>query len=267
MQQATDYLLKVRSQLSSLVARYNITSHELGTVDDSCLLRDRWIQQRRALMLGLTTMQENFIVVIEHQRKRISKEPPLFQLCNYYMTFLEYVLKCFEHGERLLRAYPDVPKRKAEMGMLIESVGSSSTVIADTMSKVHEKEMSELRIAITSVKLFRNTVKLLRNRLRTGENMADSVPRLLPIVQAVMSQHRAAQEYQNCTSFGSSIYDTPTSSGNVAIGESTFKVRWFHLGNQKFLAFSIFVVAGVFLASVLIVSSVLATMDSEGNIV
>ncbi|VDO00014.1 unnamed protein product [Rodentolepis nana] len=263
MQQAIDYLLKVRPQLSSLVARYNISSHEVGTEKDSGPLRDQWMQQRRALMIGLTTMQENFIVLIEYQRKRISKEQSLFQLCNYYLTFLEYVLKCFEHGERLLRAYPDAPKRKVEMGMLMDYAPSNSTAIADTMVKVREKEIAELRLAITSVKLFHNTVKLLRNRLRTGDTMADRVPRLLPIVQAVISQHRAAQKDLNSTSFGSSIYDTPTSSENVATGGSRFKICRFHLSNQKFFAFSIIAVAGIILALVLIVSSVLATMDSE----
>lgn len=160
MQQAVDYLLKVRSQLSSLVASYNFTSHAVGTAEDSCIIRHRLIQQRGALMTGLITVQENFIVVIEAQRRRTSGEQTLFQLCDYYLSFLEYVLKCFERGERLLRTYPDVPKREMGKGMLMEPVSSNSTMTSDTMVRVNEKERAELKTDITSVKLFRNTVKV-----------------------------------------------------------------------------------------------------------
>lgn len=161
MQQAVDYLLKIRTQLSSLIASYNLTSHAIGTEEDSCIIRHKWIQQRGALMTGLTTMQENFVVVIEAQRRRTSREQTLFQLCDYYLTFLEYVLKCFERGERLLKTYPNLPKEVMRgTEELTEAASSTSTAISDTMMQISEKERAELKTDITSVKLFRNTVKV-----------------------------------------------------------------------------------------------------------
>lgn len=109
-------------------------------------------------MTSLTMMQKNFIVVIEAQQKRTSRESTLFQLCDFYLTFLDFVLNGFEHGRRMLLTYPDVRKRE-EINVLGPR-NFAGTMSSDSLIAVSEKEKSDLRANITSVKLFRNTVKV-----------------------------------------------------------------------------------------------------------
>ncbi|KAL5968143.1 hypothetical protein TSMEX_004107 [Taenia solium] len=159
MQQAVVYLLKIRPQLSSLLASYNLTCHSIGTADDSSGLRHRWIQQRGALMSEVTTIQANFIVVIEAQRKRAAPKITLFQLCAYYLAFLDFALHSFQRGYRLLVAFPDLPRREIKESRIPELPNLAPQTSSIALAFVSGKELTDLIADVTTIKLCRNTVK------------------------------------------------------------------------------------------------------------
>ncbi|KAM7537165.1 hypothetical protein Aperf_G00000068735 [Anoplocephala perfoliata] len=254
MQQAVDYLLKVRSQLSSLMAGYNHHCKMVGTVEDSYILRLRWIQQRGALMTGLTAMQKNFIIVIEDQQRRTSMEPTLFQLCDFYLAFLDFVLNGFEHGRRMLLTYPDVPKRDRERSYILGLKSIAATTTSDSLVEVSEKEKADLRMDITSVKLFRNTVKLLKKRLLTGSTRANRVPRLFPIAQAMISRHLASRDQLNSSTTESleNLQSTSTLSDVNNKMAQSFKIFWLRLSNGKLPTLPLIVTAGIIFAPIFV---------------
>lgn len=163
MQQAVVYLLKIRPQLSSLLASYNLTCHSIGTVDDSSRLRHRWIQQRGALITEVTTIQANFIVVIEAQRKRIAPKATLFQLCAYYLAFLDFALHSFQRGHRLLVTFPDLPRHEIKESRILELPNLASQTSSVSLAVISEKERNDLMANVTTIKRCRNTVKVSVN--------------------------------------------------------------------------------------------------------
>ena len=115
-------------------------------------------------MTGLTSVQANFVVIIEAQQKRTSRETTLFQLCAYYLAFLDFAVRSFQRGHRLLKAFPNLPRGKSEnsnMGLENSKTQSSSQSIVD----ISEKEVVDLISDVTTIKLFRNTVKVGRRNL------------------------------------------------------------------------------------------------------
>lgn len=160
MQQAVDYLLKVRPQLSSLLASYNMTCYFVGTADDSFWLRHKWVQQRGALMTGLTSIQANFAVIIEAQHKRTCREATLFQLCSYYLAFFDFALHSLQRGHRLLAAFPELQREKFEEPRNFELDNPISQATYPTPDVISEKERADLIADLTTIKLFRNTVKV-----------------------------------------------------------------------------------------------------------
>nr|CDS17464.1 protein disulfide isomerase A3 [Echinococcus granulosus] len=199
MQQAVVYLLKIRPKLSSLLASYNLTCHSIGTTDDSNELRHRWTQQRGALMTGLTTIQANFIVVIEAQRKRPAPETTLFQLCAYYLAFLDFALHSFQRGQQLLLAFPDLPRSGIKESRIQELPSLASQTTSVSITVISEKERTNLIADVTTIKLCRSTVKLLNNHLSSRYTAANRISRLLSIVQATVSRHRASREHGDST--------------------------------------------------------------------
>ncbi|KAL5110064.1 putative protein disulfide-isomerase ER-60 [Taenia crassiceps] len=199
MQQAVAYLLKIRPHLSSLLASYNLTCHSIGTADDSSGLRHRWIQQRGALMTEVTTIQANFIVVIETQRKRTVPKTTLYQLCAYYLAFLDFALYSFQRAHRLLATFPDLPRRESKESRVLEMPHLASQTSSASLTVFCEKERSDLIADVTTIKWCRNTVKLLNNRLSSGHTAANRIPRLIPIVQATVSMYKASRERRGST--------------------------------------------------------------------
>ncbi|VDK41112.1 unnamed protein product [Taenia asiatica] len=254
MQQAVVYLLKIRPQLSFLLASYNLTCHSIGTADDSSGLRHRWIQQRGALMSEVTTIRANFIVVIEVQRKCTAPKITLFQLCAYYLAFLDFALHSFQRGYRLLVAFPDLPRREIKESRILGLPNLAPQTSSISLAVVSGKELTDLLADVTTIKLCRNTVKLLNNRLSSGHAAANRIPRLLPIVQATISKRKASQERRGSTW---SEWSTDTSHECTQANDAPrneAKPPWIGVRNNKLLTLSAIIAAGVLLISVFVIA-------------
>ncbi|VDM36003.1 unnamed protein product [Hydatigera taeniaeformis] len=159
MQQAVVYLLRIRPRLSSLLASYNHTCHAIGTEDDSSGLRHRWVQQRGVLMTEVTAIQANLNVVIEGQQKLTGPKTTLFQLCAYYLAFLDFALHSFQRGQRLLMAFPDLSNREIREIRVLELPSMTSQISSVAPTAINEKERANLIADVITIKLCRNTVK------------------------------------------------------------------------------------------------------------
>ncbi len=107
MQQAVDYLLKVRPQLSCILASYALACRSLGTLDDSNRLRYRVVQQRGGVMAGLTKAPANFLVILRAKpTEQIVAVLP--QLCCFYMALLDNAVGSLQRTQNLHAGFKEL---------------------------------------------------------------------------------------------------------------------------------------------------------------
>uniref|UniRef100_A0A5K3EFK7 Syntaxin N-terminal domain-containing protein n=1 Tax=Mesocestoides corti TaxID=53468 RepID=A0A5K3EFK7_MESCO len=267
MQQAVDYLSKMRPQLSSLLANYNLTCHSIGTSEDSNKLRHRLIQQRGALMTALTTIQANVMVVIEAQKRTPSSDSALIELCSYYVAFMDFALHSFRRIQRLMTAFPDVPeiaKKVDETRRIGQGIPDQQAATVDQVN-VSEKERVDLVTDITTIKLLRNTVKLLRNRLQSGHQSVPTVPRLALVVQALISKRRELacrpRSAQSETGRQTDIPDDTTQAADT-YGNLT-KSAWLSIGTKWLFALMITIAITLLLSLLFVIIFVFAYSNTS----
>lgn len=106
-------------------------------------------------------------------------------------------------------------------------------------------------------------LQLLNTRLSLGHAAANGIPRLLPIVQATISNHRASQEHRgsNWSEWSTDASHECTQANDAPCDEA--KSLWIGVRRNKLLTFLAIIAACVLLVSVFVITFVFVAVASK----
>ena len=106
-------------------------------------------------------------------------------------------------------------------------------------------------------------LQLLRNRLNSGNAVANKVPQLFPIAQAIITRHRDPRTYCNSTSSGTSFETQCDYTNTNESIRNLIKSLWVRVENKQLHTFSLSIVAGALVTILFVITFVFTTIGFE----